>query len=446
MASAIAMSALSFLPLSLAAAALLTSAIAAPLQFELGPIQPAADGKPAESPQPGELRKPSAEVTELWHGDRLIFSARAIEGRSFSGDNPATGTWVVSALANDTSAEGKSSHATKCHGIWLITPDGKSRRISPLELDAFAPLISPDATAIAFTGSFWGDSQQKVFLCDAASGEILPASSYQENVNQFLAASLSWSPDSRTLTFQESWEKDGPHLLLRTLTLVSTSSSSHTPPLKFKLASAPDPEIAADEKTPAGIPADRPKTYEFRQPAPNVEELWLGEHRLFSAHTIEGCSFSNDDASTGVWAISAVTGDRPSMGNENLNTTTRDGRLVLDASPREIYLVSRDGKSRRISLPRTDAINPVISPDGATVAFSSCAILEDDISGDAKLYLYDVGSGEITYATANEREVPDHGIYACFWSTDSRTLTTRDYREEGGGIRTFRTLTLLPKP
>jgi len=235
----------------------------------------------------------------------------------------------------------------------------------------------------------------------------------------------------------------GNRCCLALVALVSISAA-FAGPLKFK---ATDPEEWTTWQGNAQ-PADSSLTGSGESPT-GVKQLKQGDRVIFDAKMIDGKSVSDPDPAKGIWAISAVTGDRPPMYGSGEGSgpddSSRDDKGLYNASPREIWVVTPDGKSRRLSKPDMDATRPLISPDGRYVAFSGRQCDANNNPGGQAAYIVSVKTGEIVEVAHMETLHDSYEVGPTRWSADSRSVTIAENWGEVGGNGALRTVTLEPE-
>lgn len=101
--------------------------------------------------------------------------------------------------------------------IWVITPKGRSERISPENMHAVFPIISPDGRHVAFTARSLvdGNLRSKVLLIrDRVNGKL---SSYADRSRGFdyEIKAVDWVEDGAVLRVVEDWGETGGHINLK---------------------------------------------------------------------------------------------------------------------------------------------------------------------------------------------------------------------------------------
>jgi len=172
----------------------------------------------------GRIVKTENGIQQLWDGARLVFEAKRIsERRSKSAD----GTIALSAVTGDkppienaevTGAGNDAKLISSPREIWIITPDGKKFKISPPNIDAFAPLIEPSGKFIAFTGRLLNDkgfpSSQRLYVGNTTTDQYRVFSG-DEHLHNYQIWAVDWVQNSAVLRVLQDHGETGGHMKLK---------------------------------------------------------------------------------------------------------------------------------------------------------------------------------------------------------------------------------------
>ena len=172
----------------------------------------------------GKIEKTEGGNQQLWDGTRLVFEAKRIsERRSKSAD----GTIALSAVTGDqtpiedaevigTGDDAKLSSSPR--EIWIVTPSGNKAKVSPPNMDAFAPLIEPNGIAIAFTGRLLNNkgfpSSQRLYVGDLTSGHYR-AFAGDEHLHDYRVWAVDWVNNNSVLRVLQDHGETGGHMKLK---------------------------------------------------------------------------------------------------------------------------------------------------------------------------------------------------------------------------------------
>lgn len=159
--------------------------------------------------------------------NQLLFEAQKIGSRSRAED----GTIALEATTGDLPpiedaeivGDGKDVKLIASpREIWWISPSGKKRKLSPESMDAFAPVISPDATKIAFTGrsiNLQGMPEaQKLYMVMVQSGAIEMIAD-NEKSHDFQIWALDWIENGSVLRALQDHGETGGNMKIKKFTL-----------------------------------------------------------------------------------------------------------------------------------------------------------------------------------------------------------------------------------
>ena len=170
----------------------------------------------------GEMRPTNAQTKQLWVNGRMVFEAAAIKNvRSMSQD----GTIALAAVAEEPSTTNPKDDVAlseKPSRIWLVDPHGNKRPISPPGIDASKPLIAPDATVVAFTGSRVGvgaiPPSNQLFVVDLKSGASRTFNANQP-LDDYSVTAVEWADGGKVLKVIEDHGETGGHMVMRQIRL-----------------------------------------------------------------------------------------------------------------------------------------------------------------------------------------------------------------------------------
>lgn len=180
------------------------------------------EGPPA---QPGEIRTEGSgksEMQVLVDGDRVLMRARKIGIRSKSSDGTyAVETWNGPHLPPDKAememVDGVWRFEASPREVWIVPPSGASRCVSPKGVDAVIPIISPDASLMAYTerrfdGKDW--TSEALVCVDLESGKVrrLAEGGHRD---AYLVNAFDWKGKHGELRVYESWGETGSHVRIR---------------------------------------------------------------------------------------------------------------------------------------------------------------------------------------------------------------------------------------
>ncbi len=176
--------------------------------------------------QKGEIGKVVATekgTQQLWDGTKLLFEAKRIGARSRAAD----GTIALDAVTGDqisiedaevvgTGDEAKLISSPR--EIWFVTPTGIKTKVSPPNMDAFAPVIEPNGKSIAFTGRLLNDkgfpSNQRLYVGDATSGQYRVFAG-DEHLHDYQVWAVDWVKNSKVLRVLQDHGETGGHMKLK---------------------------------------------------------------------------------------------------------------------------------------------------------------------------------------------------------------------------------------
>lgn len=113
--------------------------------------------------------------------------------------------------------DGKVTTLGNAQEIWVVTPQGRSERVSPENLHAEFPIISPDGRYVAFTARALveGTLRAKTLVIrDRVNGKL---TSYADRTHGFdyEIKAVDWVEDGNVLRVVEDWGETGGHLNLK---------------------------------------------------------------------------------------------------------------------------------------------------------------------------------------------------------------------------------------
>jgi hypothetical protein len=168
------------------------------------------------------------------------------------------------------------------------------------------------------------------------------------------------------------------------------------------------------------------------------EELWDGDRLVFRATWIRTWGQLPD----GSWVIAAMTGNKQGEGGSD-PTIGPDGKIDLNYSPTELWLVKKGEEARNITPAGMDAGRALPSPDGRKVAFSGC--YRDPEGRELvihSIYVLDLATMSVTALTnGNERGLKgDYDPDPKYWSDDGKSLEIQEHYGETGMNHQSRTV------
>jgi len=267
--------------------------------------------------------------------------------------------------------------------VFSISPDGSgTRRVSTSDAVEFLPVLSPDATRLAFVSQQDGNAEIYVSNADG-SGATRVTSHPATDVTG------AWSPDSRRLAFAS--DRDG-NAELYVVELESLATTRVT-------------RSAGDDYFPAWSPDGT--RIAFTSDRDGDDEVYV----------------MNADG-TGVTQLTST----PSDDDDGLPAWSPDGTRIAFTSDRdgddEIYVMNADGTGvSRVTRNEDDDWWPAWSPDGTQIAFTSDA----DDHGD----LFELTSDIVVVAvdgSGRRRLTTTSGTFDVFpsWGADGRIRFTSD--------------------
>jgi hypothetical protein len=160
---------------------------------------------------------------QLWDGSKLLFEAKRIGSRSRTAD----GTIALDAVTGeqppieDAEVTGSGDEAkliSSPREIWFVTPTGNKNKVSPPNMDAFAPVVEPDGKIIAFTGRLLNDkgfpSSQRLYVGDATSGQYRVFAG-DEHLHNYQVWAVDWVKNSTVLRVLQDHGETGGHMKLK---------------------------------------------------------------------------------------------------------------------------------------------------------------------------------------------------------------------------------------
>jgi hypothetical protein len=170
----------------------------------------------------GGVNQLEPKLVELVLEDGRKFKAAHIgEERSMADDGTLALDAITSPLGfpikNIDATEGGVTVEGNPSEIWIVNSDGKTERLSPLNVHAKRPIISPDGRYVAYTAQYLvgGSLYAKVLIInDRKSGEI---SSYAERKHEadYEISPVDWVEGGKVLRVIEDWGETGGHMKLK---------------------------------------------------------------------------------------------------------------------------------------------------------------------------------------------------------------------------------------
>lgn len=175
----------------------------------------------------GKVVTTEKDTQQLWDGTRLLFEAKRIGARSRAAD----GTIALDAVTGDQTpiedAEivgtgGEAKLISSPREIWLVTPAGGKTKVSPPNMDAFAPVIEPNGKAIAFTGRLFNGkgfpSAQRLYVGDPTTGQYRVFAG-DEHLHNYQVWAVDWVKNSSVLRVLQDHGETGGHMKLKQVRL-----------------------------------------------------------------------------------------------------------------------------------------------------------------------------------------------------------------------------------
>lgn len=173
----------------------------------------------------GKVINVATDLQQLWIADRLIFEAKCIGDRARAND----GTIVIDAVTGDNTpiecaevVESGDEYGliSSTREIWIIRPDGDKIKVSPPNVDAFAPMIEPNTKLVAFTGRLIDEkgfpSEQKLYVGDPMIGQykVFVADRHLHNYQIW---AVDWINNGTILRAMEDHGETGGNMKLRNI-------------------------------------------------------------------------------------------------------------------------------------------------------------------------------------------------------------------------------------
>lgn len=168
---------------------------------------------------------------------------------------------------------------------------------------------------------------------------------------------------------------------------------------------------------------------EVKKDGKGNDQLWNDGRLIFQAREIGGRSAADD----GTVAVSAITGPFPSMDRAEPTRDPVTPRLI--ASPSEIWIVGPGERKTKFTSGNLDAYAPVLSSDGAMMAFTGRMVGTNGFPEVAELYVGNILTGEFArYGSLQHRH--DYKVQAVdFVDGGTRLRVIEDHGETGGHMR-----------
>jgi hypothetical protein len=170
----------------------------------------------------GTVKQAGSNRVELELEDGRRFAATQIgEGRSEANDGTTAFDAITTPegkpIKNIDAKEGGVTTAGNPSEVWIIDKAGKAERLSPPNVHAKRPVISPDGRHVAFTAQYLigGALHSKVLMVkDRSTGDL---SSYAERRYgaDYEIAPVDWVEGGKVLRVIEDWGETGGHMKLK---------------------------------------------------------------------------------------------------------------------------------------------------------------------------------------------------------------------------------------
>lgn len=168
----------------------------------------------------GAVKDTANHTQQLFVGGKVVFEASQIlRVRTVARD----GTVALAAIIEAPSGTAnKADEPTKPSTIWVIDPSGLKRQVSPPNVNASTPLISPDSKRIAFTGVSVGtDGSEEaplLWVYDLTTKQYRKFAPSQKRDNYSVGAA-EWSEDGHVLYVLEDYGETRGHMVMRAINL-----------------------------------------------------------------------------------------------------------------------------------------------------------------------------------------------------------------------------------
>ncbi len=322
--------------------------------------------------------------------------------------------------------------------IWKMNPGGSDvRQLTFGHGDDREPRWSPDGTRIAFSSDRAFAGSNDIWILDVASGKVTPITT--DPGEEF---EPTWSPDGTRIAFVS--DHDG----VAEIDSVDLSGTGRetliTAPKGSRLDS---PSWSPDGKNLAYIQSDGHTSHvmisgvpvQFNNDVFPFYPQWLSDDRIL--FTANGGIWTTDIAVNLTRKIpfeAHLTVRRPSYTPKQIDFDSRaahpvkgivspalspDGKHIVFEALNQLWLMEIGEEPRPITGGNFSKVDPVWSPDGTRIAYSS------DKSGLAQIYILNPSSGVERQVTT----LPEAAASPA-WSRDGESLAFLDYT---GSLHTF---------
>lgn len=307
--------------------------------------------------------------------------------------------YSVRSIVEDAESDGEYTYETQ---LWTVSGREAPRQLTVAREGASSPAWHPEGDRLAFVRSV--DGKPQIFVLSMFGGEPMQVTSFEHG-----ASSPAWSPDGTTLLFAVSL----PESEMRTL----YGDKPWTPERPGR---RPQPGVDVEGSPDGGIQQIRAwlDENEERSSPRVINRLdFQGEQGLESAPSYRHFYVVDRD-SIGAWTeprpITPLWGsfnaaDWHPDGTRILLSGVEAGALHPDRERRsDIYItyVDQPRPRRLFSLADQQVSNPLVSPDGQTVAFIARDLLDPGFAlGQAGVFALDDPSNHRLLTTELDRSV-----------------------------------------
>ena len=168
----------------------------------------------------GVVTDTPSHTQQLFVNAKVIFEASQILRRRTMAHD---GTVVLAAVIEETHGPNDKTETTANPStVWMIDPSGSKRQVSPPNVNASTPMISPDSKWIAFTGVSVGtdgsEEEPLLWVYDLTTSQYRKFGPSQKGHNYTVGAA-EWSEDSKILYVLEDYGETRGHLVMRAVKL-----------------------------------------------------------------------------------------------------------------------------------------------------------------------------------------------------------------------------------
>jgi len=164
----------------------------------------------------GDVKDTENHTQQLFINGKILFEANQIMRRRTMAQD---GTIVLAAV-KEASIEPavKTEIKTLPSTIWMIDPSGIKKQVSPPNVNASTPLISPDGKRIAFTGISVGadgsEEEPLLWVYDLTTKQYRKFASSKKG-HDFSVGAAEWSADSKVLYVLEDYGETRGHMVMK---------------------------------------------------------------------------------------------------------------------------------------------------------------------------------------------------------------------------------------